>query len=300
MNQPARRFRVGAVFPQIEMPADPIAIRDYAQAMEAMGYDHMVIYDHVLGADLTNRPGWNKPYSVTSRFQEPMVLMAYLAGVTTSLEFMTGVLILPQRQTVLVAKQAACIDIYTQGRLRLAVGTGWNEMEYEALGEDFASRGKRLDEQFDFLRRLWTEDSFSYDGQFHKLTEGGIWPPSHQRPIPLWHGGNSHPAMRRAAKLADGWLPVLGAGQAASEIARFRDMVGAAGRDPSSVGVENIVFAGRTMGGGVMAAGEVADALGLWQEAGADGAAIHTMDADFGSPSAHIEFLRKIREAFPR
>jgi probable F420-dependent oxidoreductase len=292
----SKRFRIGTVFPQVDMPADPVAIRDFAQALEGLGYDHMVIYDHVVGADLTNRPEWNKPYSVSSTFQEPLVLMAYLAALTTRLEFMTGVLILPQRQTVLVAKQAACIDLYLNGRLRLAVGTGWNEVEYEALGADFASRGAMLDEQIDFMRKLWTQESFSYDGRFHKLTEAGLCPMPQQRPIPLWIGGNAPPAMRRAAKVGDGWLPVHLAANAASEIARFRDMVEAGGRDPDSVGIENLVFAGNTMRGGVKTPGETAVEIATWREAGADGIAVHTLDAGLGGPDGHIAFLRELRE----
>lgn len=299
MTASQNRFRVGAVFPQLEMPADSTAIRAYTQALEEIGFDHMVIYDHVVGADLKNRPGWNKPYSVTSPFQEPLVLMAYLAGLTRRLEFMPGVLVLPQRQTTLVAKQAACIDIFSEGRIRLAVGTGWNEMEYESLGMDFASRGDRLNEQIGFLRQLWTIDSFSFEGKYHKLTEGGLFPPPRQRPIPIWAGGNSLPAMRRAARLSDGWLPVLPAHKAAAEIAHFREMVAAAGRNPDQIGIENIVFAGRTMGEPVKSVTQVVSALGTWREAGAAGVSIDTMGADLGGLDQHIAFLRAIREQLP-
>jgi len=289
-----KRFRIGAVFPQLDVPANPLAIRDYVQAVEAMGIDHVVIYDHVVGADTTNRPAWNKPYSLTSQFQEPLVLMAYLAGLTTTLEFMTGVLVLPQRQTTLVAKQAACVDIFLEGRLRLAVGTGWNDIEYEALGADFAVRGKMLDEQMDLLRRFWTEESITYRGQFHTVTEAGLCPMPRQRPIPLWVGGYTPPAMRRAATLGDGWLPVLPADKAVSELARFRDMVAAAGRDPGAVGVENMIFAGNTMGGPIKDAGTVAAEVAAWRDAGADGIGIHTMGAGLGGPDGHLAFLRQV------
>lgn len=292
----SKRFRIGAVFPQLEMPADPLVIRDYVQAIEAMGFDHMVIYDHVVGADPANRPGWDKPYSVTSLFQEPLVLMAYLAGHTTTLEFMTGVLILPQRQTTLVAKQAACIDIFLEGRLRLAVGTGWNEVEYEALGADFANRGKVLDEQVDVLRKLWTEQSITYRGEFHTVTEAGLSPLPRQRPIPLWIGGNAPPAMRRAARVGDGWLPVQPAEKAAGLVASFREAVEAGGRDPGSVGLENLIFAGNTLGGDVRSACQISADIAAWRDAGANGIAVHTMGAGLGGPEGHLDFLRKVRE----
>lgn len=292
------KLRVGAVFPQTEMPVDPVAIRDYAVALEEMNFAHLVVYDHVLGADLANRPGWKWPYDLDSTFQEPFVLMGYLAAITRRLELTTGVLILPQRQAALVAKQAACADILTGGRIRLGVGTGWNELEYEALGMPFENRGARMTEQIDFMRRLWTERSFSYDGQFHRLNEGGIWPLPLQKPIPIWAGGNSNVAMRRAAKLADGWLPSLAPVNAASEIARFRQMVAESGRDPNDIGIDNIIFCGRTHGRSKRTCEEAAADIATMQEAGATHVSMHTMDADLATPDAHLEFLRKASEAF--
>lgn len=291
------KMRIGAVFPQIEMPADPIAIRDYAQAVEAMGFDHMIVYDHVVGADLTNRPDWKKPYSLKSPFQEPLVLIAHLVAVTERLGFFTGVLVLPQRQTALVGKQAACIDLLSNGRLRLGVGTGWNEIEFEALGVSFEKRGERLNEQIDFLRRLWTEDSFSYRGKYHDLTEAGIWPRSVQRPIPIWVGGDAPLAMRRAASLGDGWLPVSAAADAAEKIGLFREMVKEAGRDPAKVGIENIIVADRAWNGKPRSWEEVAADAELWRKAGATNVSLHTTGADLKTPDDHIEFLRKFREA---
>jgi probable F420-dependent oxidoreductase len=279
------------------MPTDPVAIRDYAQALEGMGFNHMIVYDHVVGADLTNRPDWNKPYSLHSSFQEPLVLIAHLAAITQRLEFLTGVLVLPQRQAALVGKQAACIDLLSNGRLRIGVGTGWNEIEYEALGVSFEKRGERLNEQIDFLRRLWTEDSFSYNGRYHTLTEAGIWPRSIQRPIPIWVGGNAPLAMRRAATLGDGWLPVSAATDAAEEIGRFHEAVKAAGRDPAKVGVENIIVVDRAWNGKARGWEEAAADAELWRQAGATGVSLHTMGADLKTPDEHIAFLRKFREA---
>lgn len=291
------RMRLGAVFPQIEMPADAVAIRDYAQAIEAMGLDHLLVYDHVVGADLTNRPDWNKPYSLKSPFQEPLVLIAHLAAITERLEFFTGVLVLPQRQAALVGKQAACIDLLSNGRLRLGVGTGWNMIEYEALGVSFDKRGERLDEQIDFLRRLWTEDSFSYSGKYHNLTEAGIWPRPVQRPIPIWVGGNAPLAMRRAAALADGWLPVSAAEDAVDEIGRFYEMVREAGRDPADVGVGNIIIADRAWTGKARGWEEAVADAEAWRKAGATHVSVHTTGADLKTPDDHIAFLRKFREA---
>jgi probable F420-dependent oxidoreductase len=180
-------FRIGVVFPQLEIEPEAAAIRDFAQGVEAMGYSHMIAYDHVVGADITNRPDWTMAYTHESLFHEPMTLFAYLAACTNTLILSTGVVVLPQRQTVLFGKQAANVDIFSGGRLRIGAGTGWNTVEYEALGIPFEDRGARLDDQIRFLRRLWTESSFTEVGQFHKITEAGINPLPLQRPIPLRH-----------------------------------------------------------------------------------------------------------------
>lgn len=292
--------KIGAVFPQTEMPSDPLAIRDYAQSLESIGYDHLIAYDHVLGADVTNRPDWPRNfYTHRSRFQEPFTLFAFLAGQTRRLGLMTGVLVLPQRQTALVAKQAANLDIFCEGRLRIGVGSGWNAVEYEALGVDFASRGGLLDEQIDYLRRLWTEEAFSFEGRFHRLTEAGINPSPVQRPIPLWVGGASPPAMRRAAAKGDGWLPVLPAEQAKNAIGSFREQVAAHGRDPALVGVETIVHAGPTAQNEARGWEEVAADCATWLEAGASHIAIDTMNAGCKSPNDHIRFVQSVVEALP-
>jgi probable F420-dependent oxidoreductase len=290
-------LKVGAVFPQIEMPADPVAIRDFGQAVEAIGFDHMIVYDHVVGADLTNRPDWNFPYSLHSPFQEPFVLISHLAAITTKLEFFNGVLVLPQRQTALVGKQAACIDLLSGGRLRIAVGTGWNELEYEALNVPFEKRGERLNEQIDFLRKMWTEDSFTYRGKYHSITEAGIWPRSAQRPIPIWVGGNAPLAMKRAATLGDGWLPVHLADRADEHVGQFRKMVQAAGRDPDKVEIENIIVVDKGMTGTARSWEEAAADAEIWRKAGATRVSLHSMGVGLKTPDEHLEFLRKFREA---
>lgn len=219
----------GAVFPHNEIGTDPGALRAYAQGLEALGATHLLIYDHVLGAD-RNRPGGFKgPYDKDVAFHEPFTTFAFLAAVTERIEFATTVLILPQRQTALVAKQAAELAILSENRFRLGVGTGWNKVEYEALNEDFSSRGRRQGEQVELLRRLWNEDAFTYDGEFHRVSAAGINPrPS--RPIPIWFGGSAPALLKRCARLGDGWMPLMGANEAAQEcldtIRRHREAAG--------------------------------------------------------------------------
>ena len=200
-------MRFGVVFPQLEIGADPVAVRDYAQAAESLGYQHLLVYDHVLGANAGSRPGWRGSYRHTDMFHEPFVLFGYLGGVTTTLELVTGVLILPQRQTALVAKQVAEVDVLTGGRLRLGIGTGWNAVEYEALSEDFHNRGLRSEEQIEVMRALWTRELVSYEGRWHKITDAGLNPLPVQRPVPVWFGGMDERVLRRTARMGDGWFP---------------------------------------------------------------------------------------------
>ncbi|HWW54008.1 MAG TPA: LLM class F420-dependent oxidoreductase, partial [Acidimicrobiales bacterium] len=199
-------MQIGVVFPQTEIGGDVGVVRTYAERVEKLGYRHILTYDHVLGADPTVHRGWNGPYDVETTFHEPFVLFGYLAAVTT-LELVTGIIILPQRQTALVAKQAAEVDLLTGGRFRLGVGLGWNAVEYEALGKDFSDRGRRLDEQVTLLRSLWTEPSVNFAGAYERVTGAGLSPRPIQRPIPIWFGAQSPAAYRRVGRLADGWFP---------------------------------------------------------------------------------------------
>jgi probable F420-dependent oxidoreductase len=199
-------MQIGVVFPQTEIGADVGAVRAYAQRAEELGFRHLLAYDHVLGADPAVHEGWNGPYDVATTFHEPLVLFGYLAAVTR-LELVTGIIILPQRQTALVAKQAAEVDLLAEGRFRFGIGLGWNRVEYEALGKDFASRGRRADEQVELLRRLWTERSVTFAGADEKVTGAGLSPLPVQRPIPVWFGAQSPAAYRRAGRLGDGWFP---------------------------------------------------------------------------------------------
>ena len=237
-------MQFGAVLPTTEIGNDPIAIRDWAQAAEALGYAHIVAYDHVLGAVHADRdPKLWGPYTENDAFHEPLVVFGFLAGVTTSIELETAVIILPQRQTALVAKQAAEVDVLSGGRLRLGVGTGWNHVEYESLGVAWEGRGKLFDEQIEVLRSLWTDDVVDYSGDFHRIDRAGVLPRT-GRSIPIWFGGFSKVAVRRAARIGDGFT-FAGAGrQILEQIATLREGVAAAGRDAESYPVEITVSYG--------------------------------------------------------
>ncbi len=285
-------MRIGATFPQTEIGSDPVDVRDFVQAAEDLGYDHLKVYDHVIGADVQHYQDWEGPYTHKHMFHEPMVLFGYLAAITRRLDLVTGILILPQRQTALVAKQAAEVDVLTSGRLRLGVGIGWNWLEYEVLGENFHNRGRRAEEQIALLRALWTQEAVNFEGRWEKVIGAGINPLPIQRPIPLWMGGHADPAVRRIARLADGWLPSFHPDERGKkEIARFRQYVQEAGRDPAKVGIESgISIAEGNPESWVMEAKE-------WEGMGATHLSVATMRAGLGSPSQHIDAIRKFKEA---
>ncbi len=286
-------MRVGVVFPQTEIGADPISVRDYAQAAESLGFDHLLAYDHVLGANAESRPGWAGAYRHTDVFHEPFILFSYLAGITETIEFVSGIIILPQRQTVLVAKQTAALDVLSGGRLRLGIGIGWNPVEYEALGENFHNRGRRSAEQIDVLRQLWTNDLVTYEGRWHKITDAGLNPRPVQQPIPIWFGGTSDPVMRRLAKIGDGWFPQrFGPDEVGrQEFEKLRGYIEEAGRDPSEVGIEPriSVSAGNPE--------DWANEAAAWKELGATHLSVNTMGAGFSSPQEHIDSIETFKQA---
>ena len=294
-------MRIGVVFPQTEIGTDPVVIRDYAQAAESLGYDHVLIYDHVVGANTASRPKWTGPYSSTHSFHEPFVVFGYIAACTTRLELVTGVIILPQRQTVLVAKQAAAVDVLSGGRLRLGIGVGWNDVEFEALGMDFHNRGARCVEQIKVMRALWTQETVTFEGKWHRIPDAGINPLPVQRPIPLWIGGESDVALRRAARISDGWMtsrPVLPPGkQPAGEptrehqVERLRVHLADAGRDPGTFGIEG--RAAVRLGG----PDEWRDQVAQWRKLGATHLSVDTMRAGLSTPRAHIDAIRRFHEA---
>ena len=208
-------MKLGVIYPQIELDPDPMVLRDYAQAVEGMGYQDLAVYDHVLGADMTHRDPKDYNYTTDNQFHEPFVMLGYLAGLTRSISFTTCVLVLPQRQTALVAKQAAEVDVLSGGRLRLGVGVGWNAVEYEALNKDFSNRGKRILEQIDVLRALWTQEVVTFHGAWHHIQEAGINPLPVQRPIPRLDGrrrGGRVAARRHPRRRLDPLLPKRGLG----------------------------------------------------------------------------------------
>lgn len=285
-------MQIGVVFPQLEIGNDPAAIRDYAQAAEEMGYAHLLAYDHVLGADIRHYPGWNGPYNHKDMFHEPFVLFGYLAAVTQRLQFVSGVIILGQRQTALVAKQAAEVDVLSQGRLRLGVGIGWNHVEYEALGENFHNRGRRSEEQIAVLRALWTQEVVNFEGRWHRIRHAGLNPLPVQRPIPIWLGGRVEAVIQRVARLADGWFPQFRPDSAGEEtLARLHQYARDAGRDPASIGIEGRVsIAGRR-------AEDWAQEAEAWKKLGATHLSVNTMGAGLRSPQEHINAVRQFKEA---
>ena len=284
-------MQVGVTFPQSEIGADPKAIRDYAQAAEDLGYEHLLAYDHVLGADPANREGW-RGYTHKTMFHEPLTLFCYLAAITQRLEFVSGVIVLPQRQSALVAKQAAEVDVLSGGRLRLGVGIGWNAVEYEALGEDFNTRGARIDEQIEVMRLLWTREVVSYEGEYHRITEAGINPLPVQRPIPVWMGARADIGLRRTARVADGWFPLGPLDDRMREaVERLRSYVEEAGRDPESVGIEARLDVGR------VPAEEWLPQTEAWRSLGATHISVNTMNAGLRSPQEHVEAIRRYKEA---
>ena len=286
-------MRLGAIFPQTEIGADPAGVRDFAQAAESLGYEHLLVFDHVLGADASKHEGWDRPYNHTDMFHEPFVMFGYLAGITQKIEMTTGVLILGQRQTALVAKQAAEVDILTGGRLRLGIGIGWNEVEYEALGENFQNRGRRSVEQIKLMRALWTQEIVTFQGRYHQVTYAGINPLPVQRPIPIWFGGGAEQVVRRVGRIGDGWFPSFEPDSAGQErIVQMWDYAKEAGRDPKAIGVEGRI--------GLAAQGSPDDwnkEAGAWAKIGASHLSVNTMGAGLKGPDQHIAAIRRFKEA---
>jgi probable F420-dependent oxidoreductase len=286
-------MRVGVVFPQTEIGADPSGVRAYAEAVEGLGFTHLTSYDHVVGADPGGHPGFSGPYSAASMFHEPLVLYGYLAAVAPGLELVTGIVILPQRQTALVAKQAAEVDILTGGRFRLGIGQGWNAVEYEALGIGFGDRGRRMEEQIALLRRLWQEPVLTFEGRYHTITAAGIKPLPVQRPIPIWMGGSSEAALERIARLADGYFPLSNPVEGGWETAlgRMRDWRRDAGRDPDDLGIEARVD---TSSG---TPDDWRESAVEWRALGATHLSVNTMRDGLTGAEAHIRRLTEAREA---
>jgi probable F420-dependent oxidoreductase len=285
-------MQYGVVFPQTEFGNDPQALKDYAQTAEELGYDYLLVYDHVLGAHPHREPQLTGPYTHEHPFHEPMVLFGFLAAVTRRLELVTGILILPQRQTALVAKQTAEVDVLSGGRLRLGIGIGWNYVEYDALGEDFHTRGRRVEEQIAVLRELWTQPLVTHKTTDHVIDNAGLNPLPVQRPIPIWFGGVAEPVLKRAARLGDGWMP---AGRPPDDrikviLERLHGYLEDAGRDRTRFGIDPWI----SIQG--LDRDEWHRRVEAWRDLGASHVAVDTMRAGFTSPQAHIEAVRHFRE----
>lgn len=285
-------MQVGVVFPQTEIGGAVADARRYAVTAEELGFRHLVAFDHVVGADPEAHAPWEGWYDVDSTFHEPFVLFGYLAGITT-LELAPSIIILPQRQTALVAKQAAEVDLLTEGRFRLGVAVGWNAVEYEALGEDFRTRGRRIDEQIVLLRRLWTERAVTFEGEFDRITAAGLAPLPIQRPIPIWIGGGAPPAYRRMGRLADGWMPSV---QPGPDLDAARAIIATAaeevGRDPAAIKME-----GRLNWRVGMGDGEIREVAEAWRAEGASHLSVDTMGQELGSLDAHLDALAQVADA---
>ena len=286
-------MNIGVVFPQTEIGQDPAAIRDYAQAVESMGYTHMLAFDSVVGANPDRPGGWDSPYTYQHAFHEPFALFAFCAAVTRRIELVTGVLILPQRQTTLVAKQAAEVDVLSGGRLRLGIGVGWNPVEFEALGENIHTRGKRIEEQLEVMRLLWTRELVTYEGRWHRVPDAGIKPLPVQQPIPVWMGGESEVVLRRAARLADGWitLQTFRPGVAAQQtVDRLHGLVREAGRDPAAFGIEGRVALAQ------VPPQERAKEMAAWRAMrGITHLCVNTMGLGLPSPEEHVRTLERFK-----
>ena len=294
-------MRVGAVFPQLEIGADPAEIARYARTVESLGYDHLVAFDHVLGAHRERPGGWSGPYDHRSMFHEPFVLFGYLAPLVPKLRLATAIIVLPQRQTALVAKQAAEVDVLSGGRLILGVGIGWNAVEYEALGMRFTDRGRRIEEQIAVLRALFTEEVVDFSGRWHRIDRAGLNPMPVQRPIPIWMGGGWNarekaivePAVRRIAAIADGWfthIPPTDEGRKGMEL--FTRSVKEAGRAPADVPVEGRLSA-------LSSEEEWARGIEAFRSMGMTSVELTTMGAGYTSLDEHLDALRRFRELLP-
>ncbi|MBA2468187.1 MAG: LLM class F420-dependent oxidoreductase [Chloroflexia bacterium] len=280
-------MRIGAVLPQTEIGNSLEDIRSYATGVDQIGYQHILAYDHVLsGSQEAHHPKLVNRYDEHSPFHEVFVLFGYLAAIVPNIEVVTGVLILPQRQTALVAKQAATLDLLTGGRTRIGVGIGWNDIEYQGLGESFGNRGKRLEEQMDVLRTLWRDPIVSYDGRWHTVDHAGLAPMPVQRPIPLWIGGSAEVAVRRAARLADGFFPNSGSQETYERIMDIlRDELQRTGRDAAAFGIEPRISVAGT------SPDDWKRSWSWWRDQGATHLTINTMGGGFTSVSQHLDAL---------
>ena len=283
-------MEIGVAYPQNELRGDPAAVGEFGKAVEDLGFDHVLAYDHVLGAVHADRtPALTGPYTERDPFHDPFVMFAYLAAITERISFTTGILILPQRPTALVARQATDVDLLSDGRLRLGVGIGWNYVEYEALGQDFHTRGARQEEQIELLRRLFTEPVVDFSGRFHRIDRASLVPKP-KRSIPIWLGGSGEKAFDRAARLADGFI-FFGGGvdHAIESWSQVRERVGDLGRPIEDFGGEYVALSGADVG-------ELTREIDAWREAGGTHLTVVTMGLGLDSVVSHIDYLANLAD----
>jgi probable F420-dependent oxidoreductase len=281
---------IGVAYPKIELRGDPVAVGDFGRAVEDLGFAHILSYDHVLGAVHDNRtPPLTGPYTEHDPFHDPFVMFGYLAGITERISFTTGILVLPQRPTALVARQAADVELLSGGRLRLGVGLGWNYVEYEALGQDFHTRGSRQEEQIGLLRRLFTEPVVEFSGRFDRIDRASLVPKP-ARPIPIWLGGSGEKAFDRAARLADGFI-FFGGGVdlAVTSWNRQRDRVSDLGRSVEDFGGDYVALSGADIG-------VLTNEIAIWREAGGTHATVVTMGLGLATVGDHIDYLASLAD----
>lgn len=281
-------MNIGIIYPQTELGGDPDGVRQIGLAVEELGFGHLLAYDHVIGSPHDREPKPNGPYTDQHPFHDPFAMFAYLAAITSRIELVTGVIILPQRQTALVARQAADVDLLSHQRLRLGVGIGWNHVEYEALGQQFKTRGKRVEEQIALLREFWGKPLVSFDGKFDRIDRAAL-NPRPKRAIPIWMGGFADVAMRRAARIADGFIFADGAGDAFDMLPRLRAFLGEAGRDPASFPVQCNMLTAKS-------APAAATRAARWRDLGGAFAAVSTMGQGFTGIAQHLDYMAEVAE----
>ncbi|MGD8633560.1 MAG: LLM class F420-dependent oxidoreductase [Anaerolineales bacterium] len=287
-------MKFGAVYPQNEVEHDPGWIRTFAQSLESLGYDHVLTYEHVLGVEADHPKAVRGPYGIEDAFLSPLLLFSALALVTNKLEFATGILVLPQRDAVLVAKQVASLDVLSGGRVRLGVGVGWNAAEFAALGADFSTRGRRIEEQVSVLKELWTQPVAHYSGEWYQLEHVGIRPMPKQKPVPIWFGGYADVVLKRVARMGDGWFPGFSdVEEAKPELDRLASYVEAQGRRWEEIGIEVRLRYGDgdldTLGAQIEA----------WARLGISHLSVNTMRSGLVGQQAHLEAVERFAELLP-
>lgn len=282
-------MKIGVIYPQTELKGDPAAVRRIGMATEELGYDHLLTYDHVLGAAHDREPKLSGPYTEKEPFHDPFVMFAYLAGLTKRIELVTGILILPQRQTVLVARQAADVDLLSGERFRLGIGIGWNYVEYQALGQDFHVRGKRVAEQIELLRRLWSQPLVNFAGTFDRVDRAAL-NPRPRRLIPIWLSGFADVALRRAAAVADGFIFADGAADAFEQASKLRQYLKDSNRSVDGFGLHCNMLRAKSPQA-------VVETASRWRDIGGTHASVVTMGQNFTSIEQHIDYMRKVADA---